>query len=58
MGFAARLGLDAKQVRDAIIQSDAWSWMYENRSPRILQEDYYPGVSATTIILKDVVRSC
>lgn len=55
MGFAARLGLDARQVREAVIQSDAWSWMFENRTPRMLEEDYYPGVSASSIILKDVV---
>ncbi|KAK2829887.1 hypothetical protein FQN49_007161 [Arthroderma sp. PD_2] len=54
MGFAARLGLEAEQVRSAVIASDAWSWMHENRSPRMLQEDYFPGVSALTIILKDV----
>lgn len=55
MGFAARLGLDARQVREAVIQSEAWSWMFENRTPRMLEEDYYPGVSASSIILKDVV---
>lgn len=55
MGFAARLGLNATEVRDAVVQSDAWSWMYENRVVRVLEEDYFPGVSALTIILKDVV---
>ncbi|EFE37710.1 hypothetical protein TRV_07645, partial [Trichophyton verrucosum HKI 0517] len=54
MGFAARLGLNAQEVCKAIIASDAWSWMHENRSPRMLKEDYFPGVSALTIILKDV----
>ncbi|PGH12700.1 hypothetical protein AJ80_06646 [Polytolypa hystricis UAMH7299] len=54
MGFAAQLGLDAKEVREAIVASEAWSWMHENRSPRMLEEDYFPGVSALTIILKDV----
>ncbi|EFQ99589.1 2-hydroxy-3-oxopropionate reductase [Nannizzia gypsea CBS 118893] len=54
MGFAARLGLDAQEVCNAIVASDAWSWMHENRSPRMLKEDYFPGVSALTIILKDV----
>jgi 3-hydroxyisobutyrate dehydrogenase len=54
MGFAARLGLDAKEVREKVISSDAWSWMFENRAPRMLEEDYFPGVSALTIILKDV----
>ena len=57
MGFAARLGLNAETVRDAVVSSDAWSWMHENRAPRMLAEDYFPGVSALTIILKDVVCS-
>lgn len=55
MGLAARLGLNATEAREAIVKSDAWSWMFENRSPRIIEEDYFPGVSALTIILKDVV---
>jgi 3-hydroxyisobutyrate dehydrogenase len=57
MGFAARLGLDAKVVKDAIIKSDAWTWMHENRVQRMLEEDWNPGASALTIILKDVVSS-
>lgn len=55
MGLAARLGLDAQKVRDMIVKSEGWSWMYENRVPRMLVEDYVPGVSALTIIIKDVV---
>ncbi|KAK2743754.1 hypothetical protein FQN55_007158 [Onygenales sp. PD_40] len=54
MGFAAHLGLDAKDAGQAIVSSDAWSFMHENRYPRMLEEDYYPGASAITIILKDV----
>lgn len=57
MGFAARLGLDPEATMHSINGSDAWAWMFENRVPRMLQEDYFPGVSALTIILKDVV-SC
>lgn len=53
MGLAAHFGLNAKKVRDAVVKSDAWSWMFENRTPRMLEEDYWPGVSALTIILKD-----
>ncbi|KAH7039013.1 oxidoreductase-like protein [Macrophomina phaseolina] len=52
-GFAARLGLDAKEVYDAVCKSPEWFWMYENRVPRLLAEDYTPPVSALTIILKD-----
>ncbi|KAJ4313627.1 hypothetical protein N0V94_006850 [Neodidymelliopsis sp. IMI 364377] len=52
-GFAARLGLNGKDVKDAVVGSKAWSWMFENRSQRTLVEDYFPGASAVTIILKD-----
>ncbi|KOS41650.1 hypothetical protein ACN38_g7498 [Penicillium nordicum] len=53
-GFAARLGLDAVKTGEAIKSSAAWSWMHENRLQRMLDEDWYPGASALTIILKDV----
>jgi 3-hydroxyisobutyrate dehydrogenase len=56
-GFAARLGLNGKDVHDAVLQSKGWSWMFENRSQRTLKEDYFPGASAVTIILKDTVRN-
>ena len=55
MGFASKLGVDAKKIRDEVCMSEGWSWMYENRVPRMLEEDYFPGVSALAIILKDVV---
>ncbi|PGH34330.1 3-hydroxyisobutyrate dehydrogenase [[Emmonsia] crescens] len=54
MGLAAHLGLNAKEAREALTSSDAWSFMHENRCERMLLEDYYPGASAITIILKDV----
>jgi 3-hydroxyisobutyrate dehydrogenase len=54
-GFAARLGLNGKDVCDAVVKSQGWSWMFENRSQRTLKEDYFPGASAVTIILKDTV---
>lgn len=58
MGFAARLGLDAVQTQKAINESEAWTWMFENRLPRMVGEQWDPkvSVSAVTIILKDVVR--
>lgn len=56
-GFAARLGLNGKDVREHVINSPAWSWMFENRSVRTLAEDYFPGASAVTIIVKDTVCS-
>jgi len=54
MGLASRLNLDLSQAREAIVNSEAWSFMHENRSPRMLQEKYIPPASALTIILKDV----
>ncbi|KAF2654546.1 oxidoreductase-like protein [Lophiostoma macrostomum CBS 122681] len=52
-GFAARLGLNGKDVREKVLSSEAWSWMFENRSVRTLEEDYFPGASAVGIIMKD-----
>lgn len=57
MGLAARMGLDPRKVRDKVLGSEGWSWMFENRVERMLVEDFFPGVSALTIILKDVVRA-
>lgn len=54
-GFGARLGLNGTDVNAAVIGSTGWSWMFENRSQRTLKEDYFPGASAVTIILKDTV---
>lgn len=55
MGFAAQLGLDATKTAEAIKASESWTWMHENRLQRMLEEDWRPGASALTIILKDVV---
>lgn len=54
-GFAARLGVNGGDVREHVIGGKAWSWMFENRSVRTLKEDYFPGASAVTIIIKDTV---
>ncbi|PWY79312.1 6-phosphogluconate dehydrogenase C-terminal domain-like protein [Aspergillus heteromorphus CBS 117.55] len=53
MGLAAQLGLDARITADRIKDSEAWTWMHENRFPRMLEEEWNPGASALTIILKD-----
>ncbi|KAL4928773.1 NAD binding domain of 6-phosphogluconate dehydrogenase-domain-containing protein [Aspergillus undulatus] len=53
MGFAAHLGLDARVTAEKIFASDAWTWMHENRFHRMVEEDWNPGASALTIILKD-----
>jgi 3-hydroxyisobutyrate dehydrogenase len=55
MGLAAQLGLDARTTADKIIRSETWTWMHENRFPRMVEEDWNPGASALTIILKDAV---
>ncbi|KAJ4248804.1 hypothetical protein NW762_012642 [Fusarium torreyae] len=52
MGFASHLGLDLGETGDYVINSDAWSWMFQNRLPRILDPSQ-PLASAVTIILKD-----
>ncbi|KAJ5546543.1 hypothetical protein N7494_004128 [Penicillium frequentans] len=54
MGFAAHLGLNADKTAEAIKESSAWTWMHENRLQRMVEEDWTPGASALTIILKDV----
>ncbi|ROT39947.1 hypothetical protein SODALDRAFT_332095 [Sodiomyces alkalinus F11] len=53
LGFAAHLGLDLNRAAEGILGSDGWSWMFENRLPRILDANHQPIASATTIILKD-----
>lgn len=53
MGFAYHLGLDLSEAGANLIKSSGWSWMLENRLPRILDADHQPIASAVTIILKD-----
>jgi len=53
MGFAEHLDLDLKETAEALIKSEGWSWMLENRAPRILDANHGPVASALTIILKD-----
>lgn len=55
MGFAAHLGLGARETASKVLESNGWTWMLENRFPRMVEEDWNPGASALTIILKDVV---
>jgi len=52
MGFAEQLGLDLEKTKNAVNTSDAWSWMFEHRTPRMLTE-YKPIASAINIIMKD-----
>jgi len=53
MAFAAREGLDLKQVYDVISRSAGNSWMFENRMPHVLEGDYTPR-SAVSIFVKDL----
>lgn len=53
MGFAQHLGLDLKAAAEVVKSGDGWSWMFENRFPRMLDPDFKPVASAITIILKD-----
>ena len=52
MGFAARLGLDLAVAQQAVLASDAWNWMFEHRTPRMLTQ-FQPIASAVNIIVKD-----
>ncbi|KAI0894311.1 oxidoreductase [Annulohypoxylon nitens] len=52
MGFASHLGLDLSETGAAVVASPGWSWMFENRLPRLLDPSL-PLASAVTIILKD-----
>lgn len=56
MALAARLGLNTQRVYDHICSSAAYSWMFENRVPAMLTEDWTPH-SALAIFTKDMV-SC
>jgi 3-hydroxyisobutyrate dehydrogenase-like beta-hydroxyacid dehydrogenase len=52
MGFAERLGLDLAKAQQAVLGSDAWNWMFEHRTPRMLTQ-FQPIASAVNIIVKD-----
>jgi 3-hydroxyisobutyrate dehydrogenase len=53
IAFARKLGLDARQVYDVITVSAGNSWMFENRIPHVLDDDYQPR-SAVDIFVKDL----
>lgn len=42
LGFAASLGLDLGKVNEVITQSAGNSWMFENRTPHVVEADYAP----------------
>jgi 3-hydroxyisobutyrate dehydrogenase len=53
MGLAAVAGLNTKDVYEAIIKSKGWSWMFENRGPHMLSNDWLKVHSAVSIIVED-----
>ncbi|MEQ8322892.1 MAG: NAD-binding protein [Rhodospirillales bacterium] len=53
MALAIRSGLDAHTVFDVITASAGNSWMFENRVPHVLDNDYAPK-SAVDIFVKDL----
>lgn len=53
VAFGARAGLDPKQIFDVISTSAGNSWMFQNRVPHILEDDYSPA-SAVDIWPKDL----
>lgn len=53
MGLAAVAGLNTKDVNDAVIKSKGRSFMFENRVPHMLKNDWLTVHSAVSIILKD-----
>ncbi|KAG5536078.1 hypothetical protein RHGRI_023758 [Rhododendron griersonianum] len=60
MAFGARLGLNTRKLFDVIASSGATSWMFENRVPHMVENDFTP-LSALDIFVKDlgiVCREC
>jgi 3-hydroxyisobutyrate dehydrogenase len=53
IAFAARQGLDIAKVYEVITASAGNSWMFENRIPHVLENDYAPR-SAVDIFVKDL----
>lgn len=53
ISFGARLGLNTRMLFDIIINSEGSSWMFGNRVPHMLENDYTP-YSAVNIFVKDL----
>lgn len=53
IAFAAKAGMDLQTVYDVICNSAGGSWMFQNRVPHILANDYTPH-SAVDIWIKDL----
>ncbi|KAL7160787.1 hypothetical protein ACSBR2_041433 [Camellia fascicularis] len=58
MAFGARLGLNTRLLFDVITNSGGTSWMFENRVPHMVDNDYTP-LSSLDIFVKDLgIVSC
>jgi 3-hydroxyisobutyrate dehydrogenase len=53
MALAIRAGADPKQIYEVITHSAGNSWMFENRMPHVLANDYTP-LSQVNIFVKDL----
>ncbi|SHN71926.1 L-threonate dehydrogenase [Desulfovibrio litoralis] len=53
LAFGIRMGLDPEKVYEVITNAAGNSWMFENRVPHILANDYTP-LSAVDIFVKDL----
>lgn len=53
MAFGARLGLNTQNLFDVISTAGGFSWMFGNRVPHMLENDYTP-LSALDIFVKDL----
>lgn len=53
MAFGARSGVDTRVLYDVITHCAGNSWMFANRVPHMLDDDYQPR-SAVTIFVKDL----
>lgn len=53
MAFSARLGLDTRSVFETLKNAAAWSWMFENRVPQMLDADW-TAHSSLAIFVKDL----
>lgn len=52
MGLAATVGLNTQATMEYVNKSDGASFMFENRAPHMIKDDWHP-YSALAIILKD-----
>ncbi len=54
MAFGMAQGLEPERVLDVVSQSAGTSWMFENRAPRLIAQDYEPAHTHLSIWPKDL----